>query len=80
MDVEKLVSAVADDLLVNRVYNGIILRTSNALHSIRLVKTLASMLQDGHYRLDTQLDHSTVPLRHSRPIRLPEPRSGNIED
>lgn len=39
-----------------------------------------TMLQDGHYRLDTQLDHSTVPPRHSRPIRLPEPRSGNIED
>ena len=42
MNVEKLVSAVADDLLVNRVYNGIILRTANALHSVSLVKTLAS--------------------------------------
>ena len=42
MNVEKLVSAILDDLLVNRVYNGIFLRAANAEHSVRFIKSLAS--------------------------------------
>ena len=42
VNVEKLVCTVLDDLLVNGIYNGIILGTANALHSVCFVEPLAS--------------------------------------